>query len=182
MDSWVRCVSMRAKPKAARRDSVRVGVRLLLFEGAFNCGDNIRRADTVHALRQEMRGGLKMGGSPGVEGVHRECPIWRAFVQTDWPLAKGSGLVLCILITQPCGASPPAAALGTAGQRADGVEKVMAGIGFPRDRLPSASNDDARPFFGYPICTRHSRGEVYEAGDGASHTMGVVHEPDERPQ
>ena len=61
----------------------------------------------------------------------------------DYINAEVLWIILLVAITQWNAAGAPAAAFGTAGQPADGVEKLVRGIGFPTGRFTAPSYNDA---------------------------------------
>src|SRR6185436_7299820 len=76
----------------------------------------------------------------------------------------------------------PTAALGATGESADGMNELMARIGFPVDRLPSTCNHDAWP---QPCCGSlhfHCGGQMHRAGYPAQNALSMIVQLQELPE
>ena len=73
----------------------------------------------------------------------------------------------------------PAAAVGAAVERPDGVKELVTGIGFPVRRFASAGNHHAGSERRRIGARRDSRGQVHGQRDRAEHAIRVVNQADE---
>jgi hypothetical protein len=91
-------------------------------------------------------------------------------------------LIIFIPIAQRQGTAFPTTAVGAAREHPDGVDELMARVGFPMRRFTTARYHDARTQFGFALGRFHGSRQVHQAGDRTQDSLRVMHQPDKLPE